>query len=78
MCRILNVDFKRKRLQYVWEGDKKPESPCTMESVNEVSQELKNVLDKVVDLTEDDVQFQEYCLRTFAGVVHNLRGRIEH
>ena len=72
MGKIINVDFQKKKLEYTWHDDREKR----IQETEDLKKVLKVVLEKIVYLTDDDLEFQTYCAKALGGIVFNLTGRL--
>lgn len=72
MGKIIAVDFKDKKKQLTWDDDIEMRQKVTAQ----VHADFELVLDKIIYLTDNDREFQEYCARILGGIVGNLKHRL--
>ncbi len=70
MAKILNVDFKRKHLEYTW--DETSERKRIVETIHE---DMQEIMIKVVQIEPYDEEYQREVARLFTSVIFSLRDR---
>ena len=71
MGKIINVDFKKKQKEFTWDNQDEHKKKV----LAQLDSDFHNILDKIIYLTDDDREFQEYCARWLGGIMANIRGR---
>ena len=72
MGKIIAVDFKDKKKQMTWDDDIEMRQMVTAQ----VYKDFEHILDKIIYLTDNDREFQEYCARVLGGITANLKHRL--
>ena len=76
MAKIMDVDFKNKKLNFTFEEEGEIESDQKKKAICEaVRCHLIDTLNLITVIAEDDDQYHKYCARTFNNIIYNLRGR---
>ncbi len=73
MGKILNVNFKKKELEYTWDDETEFKKKVTAQ----LDKDFKAILDKIVFLTDNDVTYQRYVAHMLGLIMCNLRGRLK-
>jgi hypothetical protein len=69
VSRILNVDFKKKRLEYTWDD------LARQRLAKQIELELQSVLNNIVEYSGRDKTFQEQCAHKLAQIVVGIKER---
>lgn len=72
MAKIINVDFKKKRIEFTWdEGTKKK----NQEKTERLEKVFQAAMSEILELTKGDNKFHSYCSKTLGGIIYNLKER---
>lgn len=72
MAKIINYDFKKKHIQYTWTDDREEK----IELINKLHKKFIQILDTIVYITDDDIEYKEYVAKQLGNIMNNLHGRL--
>ena len=76
--KILDVDFKKKRLNFTYDNGEKTTSENKIErnqKVLKLNETLIKSMDIINTIEDDDREFKEYCARVFRKIIEDLARR---
>lgn len=68
MVKIYSVDFKKKKLDFVFEIDEAKRE----QTLREITTLFREVMPKIKALSKDD-EFSRYCSTALGGIISNLK-----
>lgn len=75
MAKIIDVDFKRKKINFTFDNDNIEQEKIRRESLRIIEARLLETMDFITIVTPDDIEYQNYCRKVLSGILYNLSHR---
>jgi hypothetical protein len=72
MSKVINVDFKKKQLEYTWEDQTEEK----IKVCGQIHKSFSKILDKIDFIAAEDHEFKNYCTRTLALMYASIEDRV--
>lgn len=75
MAKIYDINFKQKRLNFAYDEQDDRQRQLKQTSYDILELHLREIMQLVIVIAGDDIEFRNYCSRTLGSILANLKAR---